>query len=145
MKEKISELIKVFTRVVTTIFIIASVYLYIFWGTQKVFSVIDIFGILIIGFVSAICIIPFMSEKEYSKKALLALNILYFLELNIASLVIGFILKWFCFEVISSVVLFELVIIAVYVIVSVINYKIDLNEANEMNKKLNSIVDDMKK
>ena len=78
MKEKISELIKVFTRVVTTIFIIASVYLYIFWGTQKVFSVIDIFGILIIGFVSAICIIPFMSEKEYSKKGLLALNILYF-------------------------------------------------------------------
>lgn len=145
MKEKISELIKVFTRVVTTIFIIASVYLYIFWGTQKVFSVIDIFGILIIGFVSAICIIPFMSEKEYSKKGLLALNILYFLELNIASLVIGFILKWFCFEVISSVVLFELVIIAVYVIVSVINYKIDLNEANEMNKKLNSIEDDMNK
>ena len=73
------------------------------------------------------------------------MNILYFLELNIASLVIGFILKWFCLEVISSVVLFELVIIAVYVIVSVINYKIDLNEANEMNKKLNSIVDDMNK
>jgi hypothetical protein len=37
------------------------------------------------------------------------------------------------------------VIIAVYVIVSVINYKIDLNKANEMNKKLNSIVDDMNK
>ena len=110
----------------------------VFWGTERIFSALDILGILLIGIVSAICIIPFMSEKEYSKKGLLALNILYFLELNIASLVIGFILKWFCFEVISSVVLFELVIIAVYVIVSVINYKIDLNEANVMNKKLNS-------
>ena len=138
MKEKIGELIKVFTRVVTTIFIIASVYLYIFWGTQKVFSVIDIFGILIIGFVSAICIIPYMSDKEYSKKGLLLLNILYFFEINIVSLVVGFVRQWFSFEHISTVICFELVIIVVYVIVSLINYKIDLNEANEMNKKLNS-------
>lgn len=138
MKEKIGELIKVFTRVVTTIFIIASIYMLIFWGTERIFSALDILGILLIGIVSAICIIPYMSDKEYSKKGLLFLNILYFFEINIVSLVVGFVRQWFSFEHISTVICFELVIIAVYVIVSLINYKIDLNEANEMNKKLNS-------
>ena len=139
MKEKIGELIKVFTRVVTTIFIIASGYVFIFWGTERIFSVIDILGILLIGFVSAICLIPYMGDKEHSKKGLLTLNILYFIEVNITSVVVGFVRQWFSFERISTVICFELVIIAVYVIVSVINYKIDLNEANEMNKKLKSI------
>ena len=145
MKEKISELIKVFTRVVTTIFIIASGYMLLFWGTERIFSALDILGILLIGFVSAICTIPFMSDKEYSKKGWLLLNILYFFEVNITSLIVGFVRLWFSFEHIITLICFEIVIISVYVIVSVINYKIDLHEANEMNKKLNSIVDDMNK
>ena len=138
MKEKIGELIKIFTRVVTTIFIIASGYMFIFWGKERIFSAIDILGILFIGLVSSLCSIPFMSEKEYSKKGLLALNILYFFEVNIISLIVGFIRQWFLFERITTVICFELEIIVVYVIVSLINYKLDLNEANEMNKKLNS-------
>ena len=137
MKEKISELIKVFTRVVTTIFIIASGYMLLFWGTERIFSALDILGILLIGFVSAICTIPFMSDKEYSKKGWLLLNILYFFEVNITSLIVGFVRQWFSFEHIITLICFEIVIISVYVIVSVINYKIDLHEANEMNKKLN--------
>lgn len=142
MKEKISEMINVFTRVVATIFIFASIYLLIFWGNERVFSAVDILGILFIGLISAISRIPFMTNREYSKKSLFVLNFIYFLIVNFVSLAIGFLREWFSFEKFASILCFELIIVGVYVIVKLISYKIDLNEANEMNKKLNSIQKD---
>lgn len=134
--EKIQILIKIFTRVVTAILLISSVYIYFFWGNEKIWSLVDILCLLLIALASALCILPFLSKKEHSKNMTLLFNILYFLQVNIISLLIGFLRQWFSLENIVSLFYFELVIILVYALVMFINYKIDNYEAKKMNEKL---------
>lgn len=134
--EKIQILIKIFTRVVTAILLISSVYIYFFWGNEKIWSLVDILCLLLIALASALCILPFLSKKEHSKNMTLLFNILYFLQVNIISLLIGFLRQWFSLENIISLFYFELVIILVYALVMFINYKIDNYEAKKMNEKL---------
>lgn len=134
--EKIQILIKIFTRVVTAILLISSVYIYFFWGNEKIWSLVDILCLLLIALASALCILPFLSKKEHSKNMTLLFNILYFLQVNIISLLIGFLRQWFSLENIVTLFYFELVIILVYALVMFINYKIDNYEAKKMNEKL---------
>lgn len=134
--EKIQILIKIFTRVVTAILLISSVYIYFFWGNEKIWSLVDILCLLLIALASALCILPFLSKKEHSKNMTLLFNILYFLQVNIISLLIGFLRQWFSLENIISLFYFELVIILVYALVMFISYKIDNYEAKKMNEKL---------
>ena len=82
-KENINSMITTFCRIVTTIFIACCVYCSFFWKNTRIFSVTDIFCILMIGFTSVLYLIPFYSQKERSKKALFILQIIYFLEINI--------------------------------------------------------------
>ena len=134
--EKINILLTVFTRVVTTILIISSVYNYVFFGTERILSVLDIFGILLIGLVSALCQIPFLREIEYSKKMAFLINTLSFIVINGFCLFVGFFRDWFSFENMATILAFELVVILVYVIVMVVCYKIDSSNAEKMNQQL---------
>ena len=89
-----------------------------------------------IGFTSVLYLIPFYSQKERSKKALFILQIIYFLEINITSLIIGFWREWFSTQNIISVIFYEAVIIFVYTVVMIVSYKMDDSKAKEMNEKL---------
>ena len=135
-KENINSMITTFCRIVTTIFIACCVYCSFFWKNTRIFSVTDIFCILMIGFTSVLYLIPFYSQKERSKKALFILQIIYFLEINITSLIIGFWREWFSTQNILSVIFYETVIIFVYTVVMIVSYKIDDSKAKEMNEKL---------
>ena len=136
MKEKINILINIFTRVVTTIFLIVTIYEALFIGMDVTFKIIDIWGIMLIGLLCAICYLPLLSEKNYSKAAMIILQAGYFVVINATTLATGFLLHWFNFKNPLAVLSFELIIIFVYITVMIVFYKIDYNSAKEMNKKL---------
>ena len=139
MKEEINILISIFTRVVSAIFVFTSIYLACFVGLSATFKLYDIIFILLIGLVSAVCYIPMLGDKNFSKAKMLALQIIYFLVINTVTLVTGYFLTWFCFEDKISFIAFEGVIIVVYLIVMLIFYKLDSGAADKMNKKLHDL------
>ncbi|MBO7420566.1 MAG: DUF3021 family protein [Spirochaetaceae bacterium] len=136
MKEEINILISIFTRVVSAIFVFTSIYLACFVGLSAKFGLLDIIFILVIGIITAVCYIPMLGDKTFSKAKMLAMQIGYFLVINTVVLVTGYFLTWFCFEDKVSFIAFEGVIIAVYLIVMLIFYKLDSGAAERMNKKL---------
>ena len=136
MKDKINILINIFTRVVTTIFLIVTIYEALFVDINLTFRIIDIWGIMLIGLLCAICYLPLLSEKNYSKAAMIILQALYFIVINATTLITGFLLRWFNLKSPLAVFSFELIIIFVYITVMIVFYKIDYNSAKEMNKKL---------
>ena len=136
MKDKINILVNIFTRVVTTIFLIVTIYEALFVDIKLTFRIIDIWGILLIGLLCAICYLPLLTEKNYSKTTMIILQIAYFVVINATTLVTGILLHWFNFKKTMSVLIFELIIIFVYITVMFIFYKIDYNSAKEMNKRL---------
>ncbi len=136
MKEKINILLLIFTRVVTAIFFFASVYEAIFVGMDVAFDILDVWGIMLIGLLCALCYLPMLSEKEYSKITMIILQVVYFVIINAATLATGYFLEWFNFKNPLAVFSFEVVIILVYATVMVVSYKVDSVSAKEMNKKL---------
>lgn len=91
---------------------------------------------MLIGLISAVCYLPMLGDRTFSKAQMLALQIGYFLVINIVVLVTGYFLTWFCFEDKASFIAFEGVIIAVYLIVMFVSYKVDSGSAEKMNKRL---------
>lgn len=136
MKEQINTLISIFTRVVSAIFVFTSIYLACFVGFSATFKLKDILFILLIGLISAVCYLPMLGDRTFSKAQMLALQIGYFLVINTVVLVTGYFLTWFCFEDKASFIAFEGVIIAVYAIVMFVSYKVDSGSAEKMNKRL---------
>lgn len=136
MKEQINTLISIFTRVVSAIFVFTSIYLACFVGFSATFKLKDILFILLIGLISAVCYLPMLGDRTFSKAQMLALQIGYFLVINTVVLVTGYFLTWFCFEDKASFIAFEGVIIAVYLIVMFVSYKVDSGSAEKMNKRL---------
>ena len=136
MKEKINILINIFTRVFTTIFLIVTIYEALFVDINLTFRIIDVWGIMLIGLLCAICYLPLLTEKNYSKTTMIILQIAYFVVINATTLVTGILLHWFNFKKTMTVLIFELIIIFVYITVMFIFYKIDYNSAKEMNKRL---------
>ncbi|MBO4732305.1 MAG: DUF3021 family protein [Spirochaetaceae bacterium] len=136
MKEKIALVINIFTRVCTAIFVLATIYTTIFFGAGAHFRMSDIWYILLIGAISAVCYIPFLANGEYSKLTMILMQIGYFLVINVCVLAIGFKMEWFSAQNTKTVIGFETIIILVYVLVSVLSYKIESDAANKMNKLL---------
>ena len=64
------------------------------------------------------------------------MQILYFIEVNVSCILIGFWQKWFSFEKITTLASYEAVIVITYTLVMAINYKIASTQAKEMNKKI---------
>lgn len=136
MKEKIALLINIFTRVCTAIFVLATIYTTIFFGTDSHFGMSDIWCIILIGAVSAICYVPFVLNIEYSKRMMIIMQICYFLVINATVLAIGFKKGWFLAQETKTLIAFEVIIILVFATVGLVSYKIESNTADEMNKLL---------
>ncbi|MCR4954918.1 MAG: DUF3021 family protein [Treponema sp.] len=136
MKEKMIMLVEIFTRVVTAIFFFATLYEAIFVGMDVTFKIVDIWGIMFIAVLCAVCSLPMLSEKEYSKLTMIILQVVYFVFINAATIATGFFLHWFNFKNPVAVFSFEVVIILVYVTVIVVSYKMDADSAKKMNEKL---------
>lgn len=134
--EMLSVMINITTRVVTMIFIIVGIFA-LFAGSAKVvrFALSDIAGILLMGLVSGLAFGLFFIKKNLTKAQMIMIHVLYFLILNAVLLCIGLYLGWFEKKV-SSLIDMEIMFVVVYVVVSVLVYAFDLNEAKKINKKL---------
>ena len=141
MKGKIKFLITLFTRVLTAIIIFDSIMLLISSGTNAYLSVSDLICLILISLLCAIFYIPFLADKDFSKRQWIIMNICYFLAVNITTLVFGYMMHWFSFSKISSFIALESVIICAYSLVMFFFYKLDMNTADKMNEKLKEMDD----
>ncbi|MCR5288678.1 MAG: hypothetical protein K6E51_01655 [Treponema sp.] len=139
MKDKIKTVIYIFSLIVTAIFLIDSVFLYIFKGKQAVLSAVDIMFILLDAFICAVCYLPLLSDKGISKMKMFFLQIGYAFTVNIIVLVTGHFLNWFSFKNPASFFEFEAVILFSYILAFFTAYKIDSGTADKMNEKLKQI------
>ena len=125
MKEKLNTIILIFTRFATAIFLIDSIALLSFKGKEAKLYALDVLILL--------------SDRNFSKKKMLAMQIIYTLIINAIVLVIGHYLKWFSFCNISTFFIFESVIIGVITITILYSYKSDSATAKKMTEKLKNL------
>ncbi len=142
MKEKINFLITLFTRILTAIIIFDSIMQLILSGSNAKVSVIDLLCLIAIALLDTLMYIPFLADKDFSKTQWVIMNVLYFLGINITTVVIALLLGWINFTRIASLVSIECVIICTYSLVMIFFYKVDASTADKMNKKLKEMDDE---
>ena len=134
--EVISVMINIFTRVVTFIFLVVIVRA---WFTGSIndihFSVMDVSGILLMGFISGFAVGIFYIKKNMTAKLTIILHILYFLILNAVLLWIGLTWGWFA-KNIKSLMSMEIMFLLIYFAVTILVYIFDFNETKKINQKL---------
>ena len=132
----ISVMINICTRVVTMIFIMIIFFnKFIVPSGELYMGLKDILGVLLIGIVSGLAFSIFLIKKNMSNKQFVLCEIIYFLILNAVLCFTGFNLGWFSKEL-SSIVIMEVMFIVIYVIVTLLVYLLDFNEAKKINEKL---------
>ncbi|MCR5080648.1 MAG: DUF3021 domain-containing protein [Treponema sp.] len=132
----ISVMINICTRVVTLIFIMITIFRKCFNSSGDLsLNVNDILGVLFIGIVSALAYGIFLIKKNMSKMQFILCEIFYFLILNTVLFLIGLNLGWFKKEF-SSLAVMEIMFILIFIIVTVLVYLLDFNEAKKINEKL---------
>ena len=135
-KGMISVMINICTRVVTMIFIMIIFFnKFIVPSGELYMGLKDILGVLLIGIVSGLAFSIFFIKKNMSNKQFVLCEIIYFLILNAVLCFTGFNLGWFSKEL-SSIVIMEVMFIVIYVIVTLLVYLLDFNEAKKINEKL---------
>lgn len=136
--KRLQTMLDIFTRITTAVICVTAVYIGIFWGGEDVLSVSILWQILS---VSAICtlgsfLIPCGSEREVSKKSMLARMLLYFIFVNVVVLGCGAMYEWFSFSSWKMVLAMEISIIAVFAVVVGAGYFAEYKTAEQMNQKL---------
>ena len=132
----ISVMINICTRVVTMIFIMIIFFnKFIVPSGELYMGLKDILGVLLIGIVSGLAFSIFFIKKNMSNKQFVLCEIIYFLILNAVLCFTGFNLGWFSKEL-SSIIIMEVMFIVIYIIVTLLVYLLDFNEAKKINEKL---------
>ncbi|MCQ2598339.1 MAG: DUF3021 domain-containing protein [Treponema sp.] len=135
-KTKINFMIDMFAKLATAIFIFSSLYIFAFGGFDSVISVKYIWGVLAQSFLLTVAFLPFLSEKEMSKKKFLFCNIIYFIFADIVVLVSGLFLHWFSLEHPVTIIAMEIVFVLVYVSVYILMYFSSKRSVDKMNQQL---------
>lgn len=138
-KTRLRFFIDLFSKITTFSFIFSSAYILIFAGLETTFSVRYVWGILGQAFVLAAAYVPFVTEKEISKKKYLIYNILYFLFADLVVLGFGFYLGWFSLKRPATIVAMEINFILIFFTVWVIMYLSAKNSATKMNEQLKKL------
>lgn len=145
MKEKINTVISIFTRFSTVIFVLDSIALLAFKGKEAKLYVTDILFMLGIALFCALLYTLLLSDKNYSKKKMFLMQLIYILIIDVIVLAIGLLLNWISFCNIKTVFVFESVIIVVCLVTICYSYKLDSFTAKKMNEKLKSLSQENKK
>lgn len=132
----ISVMVNICTRVVTMIFIMITIFRKVFSSSgELVMGLKDIWGVLLIGIVSGLAFVIFLIKKNKTSGQFILCEIIYFLILNATLFFVGLNLGWFKKEV-SSIAIMEIMFVLIFIIVSVLVYLLDFNEAKKINEKL---------
>lgn len=135
-KENIfSIMINISTRVVTLIFVIATLIPYLTGDKNQHWSFTDIWGVILIGIISGLMFGVYYVLKNPSKLLTNLFFICYFLIINALVLGLGFKLHWFSTEL-KSVLFMEGMFLLVFFLVYVLVYVFDFNQTKKINQKL---------
>lgn len=140
-KNLFMSIVNMISVIATLIFLISGIFIAIFWGPKTVLDLTYIFVIIGMSVVYGILYIPILLSENWniSKWGSFAMNATYFLLINVSVVVIGFHLDWFDAGNLRMLAGFEVCIILVYVLSSVIRWISDVNTASKMNDKLRQI------
>ena len=117
-KEMISIMINICTRVVTLVFMIATLSILFFSDDKDIrWSITDIWGVLLIGIVSGAGFGIFYIKKNMTNKLLLLLKAIYFLMINAVLFFVAIKLGWMQKNW-PSIALMEVMFIIVYFLVN---------------------------
>ena len=131
-----SVMLNICARVVTLILLFIAILRKLFTpdGTLLL-SLQDIWGILFIGLVSGVAFGLFYLKKNMSGREVLLTHCAYFLIVNATLSLTGFHLGWFKKEL-PSIALMEAMFTVIYILVTLLVYLLDFNEAKKINEKL---------
>ena len=130
-----SIMINISTRVVTMIFIIATLIPFFNGNRNQHWSIADIWAVLFIGIFSGLLFRLFFILERSSKIQLNIFWLCYFLLINALVLALGFKLGWFYTEL-KSILLMEGMFLLVFLVVYVLVYVFDFNQTKKINQKL---------
>lgn len=130
-----SVMINICTRVVTLVFVIATILPFIFGNKNQRWTISDIWGVLFIGVFSGLMFGVFYALKKPSKLLTNIFFICYFFVINSLVLGLGFKLQWFSTEL-KSVLYMEGMFLLVFLLVYVLVYVFDFHETKKINQKL---------
>ncbi len=130
-----SIMINICTRVVTVIFVIATLIPYLTGDKNQHWSFTDIWGVLLIGIISGLMFGVYYALKRPSNPLTNFFFICYFLVINALVLGLGFKLHWFSTEL-KSVLFMEGMFLLVFFLVYVLVYVFDFNQTKKINQKL---------
>lgn len=128
-REMISVMLNICTRVITLIFVVATLFSRADWKVES------IWGVIFIGIVSGLGFGLFYIKKNMTRLQTFLFYVLYFLILNVTLFIVSIKLDWMQKELASCLqmeVMFVLVFFGVYVLM----YLVDFNEAKKINQKL---------
>jgi len=137
MKNIISKAFYLFAIISVSIFLCASIYMFIFFGEDSCLRVYDIWSILSIGIVSSIISIPLFLDLNLRKVLTLILQVVHFSIINLYTLLIGYLRHWFSVKNNKSIIAMEIIVIFIFIIAYVFLYIRDSAEAKKMNNLLN--------
>ena len=131
-----SVMLNICARVVTFILLFIAILRKFFTPDGKLLlSMQDIWGILFIGLVSGVAFGLFYLKKNMSGREALLTHCAYFLIVNASLSLTGFHLGWFKKEL-PSIALMEAMFTVIYILVTLLVYLLDFNEAKKINEKL---------
>lgn len=131
-----SVMLNICARVVTLILLFIAILRKFFTPDGKlILSLQDVWGILFIGLVSGVAFGLFYLKKNMSRREVLLTHGAYFLIVNAALSFTGFQLGWFKKEL-PSIILMEAMFTVIYILVTLLVYLLDFNEAKKINEKL---------
>lgn len=132
----ISQIINIWTRVTTLIFLFSTILMKYTNPELTFIPITDILYIILIGIISGLAFLIYYIPKNPGKKMMLFLEICYFLIINITVMFFATKLNWINIVSKSSIFSMELLIIVIYVIVKALFFIFDFREANKMNNLL---------
>lgn len=128
-----------FSQISSLIFILASLYIWYFYGFNMHLNFSFTWGVLLISAIVSLGSLFFVKNKELSKIQMLVSYVIYFLSMSILAFIFGYYLHWFHIKNISMIICLELIVLAVFAAIIFINYLTDKKTAEEMTKKLRSL------
>ncbi len=137
--EYFSKAFNMFTWISTMIFIFSGIFIALFWGSHTQLGLSYVFGVLVMSAVFSLVGTPVMNMEKAGKKKMALFQALYFLFVNMGVVATGFFLNWFTTENKAMVAGFEVTIIFVYGMLTVIMNVNDRKTANRMNERLKNL------
>ena len=139
MREKFDTFLLMFTRLSTQFCLVDALAHLIFKGVKtKVYS-LEFLVILGIASICAVLYVALLINKNVSKKTMLLLQFCYFVIVDTAVIISGYLLEWFSFTRIYEFITFESFILLLIVITILHSYKTNSAVARKMNEKLKEL------